>query len=157
MTWKFKLSRRIAASHPSRARSPLFAGVLCASFLSACAGNDITGVIPDDSSPVPAAQIPGVLDLRLTTPSGNDGAIQFTVVGPAIDSVRAVGYTGFESSATDGVQMIITGAIRGGVVARVYVPDLSLAGQYRTALVAAAASRSYELQDLTGYRAELTR
>ena len=101
--------------------------------------------------------MPGVLNLQLDTPSTDDGAVQFTVTGPAIDSVRAVGYTGYGTSIPSASQLIVTGQVHDGIVARVFVHDIARASEYRVAVVAAAARGSYALQDLQGYGATLLR
>ncbi len=144
MTWTFKLSRRIAAS---RVLSLATLGV--ATLLTAC-GADATGVDPESVAPTPIA---GVLNVQLDTPSSNDGAIQFMVTGPGIDSMAANGYQGYGSLTATGAQLIVTGQIQDGVVARVHVRDVNRAPEFRVVILAAAARGSYQLQNLQGYQA----
>jgi hypothetical protein len=151
MTYTFKLARRMASNH---ARRHAVAAV-AALFLMACGGATPTG--PDTPKPQPVGATAGVLTLELTTPNTNDGAVQFAVSGPAIDSVRAVGYDGLTSELAGQAQVIVTGAVGAGTVARVYVHDIAKATEYRAWVVAAAVRSNYQLQDVANYRATLVR
>lgn len=151
MTYKFKLARRMAKNHPCGRTSAAVAALL----LAACGGGQSpTGPSP---TPPPATATAGVLTVELTTPNTDDGAVQFAVSGPAIDSVRAVGFEGMTSLLSGQAQTILTGALASGPVARVYVHDIARATEYRAWVVAAAARSSYQLQDVSGYRALLVR
>ncbi len=144
MTWTFKLSRRIAAS---RVRALATLGAIAS--MTAC-GGDATGVDPESTKPTPVA---GVLNLQLDTPSTNDGAVQFQITGPGIDSVAASGYQGFGSQTAAGSQLIVTGLIQKGTVARIHVRDVNRAPEFRVTILAAAARGTYQLQNLQGYQA----
>lgn len=150
MTWSFKLARRMASAHSRTIVSTL----VLAFGLTAC-GNDVTGT--DVDTPDTPKVVPGLLSLQLDTPSSDDGAVQFMVTGPAIDSVQAVGYTGYNSTVNTTSQLIVTGQVHDGLVARVYVKDVARASEYRVAVVAAAARNTYALQNLQGYSATLSR
>jgi len=93
---------------------------------------------------------PGVLELVLSTPNGNDGAALLAVTG-AVDSVQADGYSTFSALESGGARVVVTGDIAAGVLARLYVPDLGSADQYVANLVEVAQRASFALQDLTGY------
>lgn len=151
MTYTFKLARRMASNHARRHAIAAAAALL----LMACGGESPTGPTPPTNPPVTATA--GVLTLELTTPNTNDGAVQFAVSGPAIDSVRALGYDGLTSVLPGQAQVIVTGAVAAGTVARVYVHDIAKATEYRAWVVAAAARSSYQLQDVASYRAALVR
>ncbi len=105
----------------------------------------------------PAGPTGGWLTVQLTTPSTNDGAVQFSVTGPAIDSVKLVGYDGFDANNGSEVDFVATGTITSGDVARIYVPDLSKTAAYLASVSAAAARDTYALQALDGYSAVLVR
>lgn len=151
MTYKFKLARRMASNHPGLRTLVAAATIL----LAACGGESPTG--PTNPTPQPITAVAGVLTLELTSPNTNDGAVQFAVSGPAIDSVRAMGYDGLTSALPGQAQVIVTGSVANGTVARVYVHDIAKATEYRAWVVAAAVRSSYQLQDVASYRADLVR
>jgi hypothetical protein len=120
--------------------------------LAACSSNSTTA--PTATPPGPTG---GWLTLQLTTPRTNDGAVQFSVTGPAIDSVKIVTYDGFATIDNGTANLIVTGQVGNGDIARVFVPDLSLTSQYQASVAAAAVRGTYALQALDGYRAVLVR
>ena len=122
--------------------------------LAACGAGSPTGSTTPTPPPAPSS---GWLTLQLTTPHGNDGAVQFLVTGPAIDTVTVTGYNNFVDAPGTVANIIVTGTVGGGTIGRIFVPDLSRAGEYQASVVAAAVRGTYELQDLTGYRALLVR
>ncbi|MDX2260961.1 MAG: hypothetical protein SFU84_04590 [Gemmatimonadales bacterium] len=150
MTYTFKLARRMANNHPGR-RAVAALAVLV---LAACGGASPTG--PSTPTP-PVLATAGVLTMELATPNANDGAVQFAVSGPAIDSIRPIGYDGTTAALAGQAQTILTGSLTSGAVARVYVRDIARANEYRAWVVAAAARGSYQLQDVGSYRAVLVR
>lgn len=95
---------------------------------------------------------PGLLNVSLTTPNTDDGAILFTVSGAQIDSVQSAGYTTYSAhlSATSAWIMVV-GDVKSGLVASIWVPDLAASAEYATRIRQAAALGSYEQQDLGGY------
>jgi hypothetical protein len=146
MTYTFKLSRRMSSNHRS-----LMA--VAALLLAACGGQS-----PTSSTPVtPVAPTAGWLTIQIATPRSDDGAVQLSVSGPGVDSAKIVGYSGFSVVANATADMVVTGAIANGTVARVYLRDLSRTNDVRATVSAAAARGSYELQDLSGYRAIVVR
>jgi hypothetical protein len=151
MTYTFKLARRMANNHPGRRAVAALAAVV----LAACGGASPTG--PSTPGPTPVVVTAGVLTMELTTPNANDGAVQFAVSGPAIDSIRPIGYDGATAALAGQAQTILTGSLTSGAVARVYVRDIARANEYRAWVVAAAARGSYQLQDVGSYRAVLVR
>ena len=119
--------------------------------LGACSSEAAT------TATIPAGPTGGWLTLQLTTPHSDDGAVQLSIAGPAIDSVKILGYDGFESHTVTQANLVAAGTIVNGDVARIHVPDLSRTTQYLVSVSAAAARDSYALQDLAGYRAVLVR
>jgi hypothetical protein len=146
MTYTFKLSRRIASNH-----RPALAAVSL--LLAACGAQSPTG-----STPVtPVTATAGWLTVQLATPRTDDGAVQVSVSGPGVDSATVVGYDGFSVVGNSAADMVVTGPVTNGTIARVHLRDLSRASDVHATISAAAARGSYALQDLTGYRAVLVR
>jgi hypothetical protein len=100
-----------------------------------------------------AAQ-PGTLTLRLATPHADDGAMIFEVSGPPIDSVIVANaslrlFTRREGGST--VSGAVVGALTGGAVVTLHVPDVGAASGY-TARILEVADRQNGLRtSLTGY------
>jgi hypothetical protein len=86
--------------------------------------------------------VPGVLNLSLIAPQGDEGAVLFTVMGGPVDTVEAVG-PGLYSARIDAstLRVVITGDLSSGLIARIRIPDDRLASQY-TATVSQVALRS---------------
>jgi len=119
---------------------------------AACSSSDTVSAPSAPSGPTG-----GWLTVELTTPRNDDGAVQFAITGPAVDSVTVLGYDGFGVAAGTEADFVITGDVTNGVVARVHVPDLSVATAYQATVAAAAARTTFALQPLNGYRAVLVR
>jgi len=98
----------------------------------------------------------GVLSVVLSAPqSGVDGAILFTVSGPATPTSSptvATGDTlwGGPFTATSN-QYVVTGNVRSGTLLTFGVSDVNLANQYTATISQVAASANYSLRPLTGY------
>ena len=136
--------------------SPRRLGLLTFAWVTtACAGGS-SPTLPSNPTP-PAAPTPGWLTVQLDTPRSDDGAVQFVVNGPGIDSARVVGYDGYSAVVTGEADLLVTGPIASGTVAQIRIPDLARTSEYRASVVAAAARSTYVLQDITGYRALLVR
>lgn len=148
MMHTLKMARRIAANHGRFVALTLSLGLV------ACGGGSSDSTGP---SPVAPSAQPGWLTLELDTPAANDGAVQFAISGPAIDTVTAVGYNGTSAVTPTSAQLVVTGAVTDGAVARIFVKDLRKANEYRAWIVAAAARGTYQLQATDGYRAVLVR
>ncbi len=149
MTYTFKLARRLASNH-------LVAVAAVAVLTTACGGSSPTGT---DQTPPPVTASSGWLTVQLTTPNSNDGAVQFTVAGPGVDSVRVLPpYSGFVRVPAQGTgHVVATGSIESGAVARVWVRDVAKASQVTASVSAAAVRGTYDLNSLTGYRATVVR
>lgn len=117
--------------------------------LAACGSEASTVTAP----PPESAPTPGWLTVQLITPNSNDGAVQFTVSGPGLDSVAVDEYASLSTVNGGVADVVVTGSVVGGTMARIHVPDVSQAGAYAASVTAAAAQRTYQLQDLAGYRA----
>jgi len=98
----------------------------------------------------PTGSLPGVLDVVLAGPAAEAGAFLFHVEGGPVDSVAAAGAVVVSAPFT-GVRrrVLVVGEDLGGVVARVYVPDVSVS--YRMSIVEVANARTYALMDTTRF------
>ena len=121
-------------------------GVLSALILAILACHD------DDKTVAPTG--PGVLDVVLTTPNSDDGAVLLTVDG-AVDSVQGAPYVVFSTASGTGARIVVTGDVLGGVIARLYVADISAADQYLPQLFEVAQRGTYALRPPTSYQLEL--
>ena len=100
-----------------------------------------------------SSPVPGTLDVLLTTPRSDDGAMVFEITGPAIDTVLPINssvvvYTRRLTAST--VRGVAAGAIAGGALLVVDVPDVAAAGSY-VGTVLQVANRQNALQPLGGY------
>jgi hypothetical protein len=99
-----------------------------------------------------AAPFEGALNVRLTTPNSDDGAVLFTLSGGSLDSVVAVNdeiYSARSDART--IQVIVTGNLQNGPIARIYVPDVRQAGKYSATVEQVAARSSYLQRDPASY------
>jgi len=106
----------------------------------------------DDKTVAPTG--PGVLDVVLTTPNADDGAVLLTVDG-AVDSVQGAPYVIFSISSGTEARIVVTGDVGGGVIARLYVPDVGSADQYLAHLDEVAQRGTFALRSPTAYSLEL--
>lgn len=151
MTYTFKLSRRLA-SNDWRPVVVLPALLLC---LVAC-GSSTTG--PTDGDNVTPPVTPGWLTVQFTTPNSDDGAVQLRVTGPALDSVVADSrYDSFGTASATVGNLVATGNIATGNLARFRVPDVNRAAEYSVSVVAVAQQGSYALRGSSGYQAVIVR
>lgn len=167
MTYTFKISRRLASSYtewlssrPSRRRASGYTEWLStaalALVLTACGANSGTG--PSNST-TPPPPTPGWLTVQLTTPNSNDGAVQLRVTGPSIDTIATdARYGGVGQASSGAADLIVTGSIVGGTVARFRVADVNRSSSYSVRVVAAAQRSTWALRgNLADYRAVIVR
>ena len=101
--------------------------------------------------------VSGTLQVDLTTPFTDDGALLFTVSGGRLDSVEAGGYSLYSSRAdASTLEVIVTGNLSSGMIARVHIPDGRLAAQYSVNVIQAAARVSYAQRDPAVYHLMLS-
>jgi len=157
MTYTFKLARRMATNHVARV-APLALVALLAACGGAASPTDPTPTPTPTPTPQPAAQA-GWLTIEFATPRADDGALQFGISGPGIDSVRtAAPFQGVGGTINANTAfMVVTGGLRAGVVARIHVPDVNRAAQYAATVQAVAQKDTYHLQTLAGYGVAVTR
>ncbi len=114
-------------------------------------GRDGSGTGPDTPDP-------GPVEVRLSTPSTDDGIVRIVVTGGAVAGVSAASYEVTSASlGADSTVILVRGDLASGIVAEITVPDRGALSSY-TARVTQAASRiNYVLQDVSGYQVTLTR
>jgi hypothetical protein len=112
-------------------------GFVAASLLSGCSNN--TGPVA------------GVLNVNISSPQPDDGALMLSVYGGPVDSVESVGFPIYSIRTSDSVKFIVTGSLGSGAVARIHVPDGRQASRYTAKLTQVAARTSYAVGDLAGY------
>ena len=97
---------------------------------------------------------PGVLKVKLTTPNGgSDGAMLFTVSGPAVlrAASAAAGLRLFAEPLSTTNRFAVTGTLATGTVVTIEVSDISRASAY-TATMQQVAATNYQLRpSLVGY------
>jgi len=126
----------------------IFALVTTLSVSAACS-NDPVAVVPHA----------GTLTLRLTTPHVDDGALTFTLSGPAINNATAANaslrlFTRGSGDAT--IIGVLVGDLATGAVVTLYVPDVKAVAHY-SAHVLEVADRDDALRaSLTGYALAVT-
>lgn len=129
-----------------------FLALACAMALGACSPD--AGTTPPPPPPSPTG---GWLTVQLNTPRSDDGAVQFQISGPSLDSATVIQYDGFAALDGNVANLIVTGNVASGTVARIHVSDVSRATEYRASVIAAADRNAFALQDITNYHALLVR
>ena len=111
-----------------------FAGLLAA----ACGGQ-------------PTAPAPAILKVVLTNSAPNLGAVLLEVRGGSVDSVESAGYQTYAAPGRDSTLVIVTGApVNGGVLVRLWVPDIKAAAGYSARVSQAAAQGTFTILGPSG-------
>ena len=125
--------------------------VLGAAIVISCGGGGGPSTQPEPADP-------GPINIVLSSPSSNDGAVLVHVTGGTVSSIAATGYElGTATPGPDGVQFIVRGTVTSGVIARIEIPDRNKLSSYQAVVVQAAARGTYVQQALAGYAVTLTR
>jgi hypothetical protein len=98
----------------------------------------------------------GVLNVKLSSLRGDDGAVLFTIAGGPVESVEAVSgvvHTAQMDAST--LRVVITGNLRAGAIARVRIADMAQASHYSAAVNQVAARSSYVPRDAGQYSISL--
>jgi hypothetical protein len=112
-------------------------GFLFAFLLSGCSNN--TGPVA------------GVLNVNVSSPQHDDGALMLSVYGGPVDSVESVGFPIHSLRTSDSVKFIVTGRLASGAVARIHIPDGRQTSRYTAKVSQVAARMSYAPRDPAGY------
>ncbi|HEX7942879.1 MAG TPA: hypothetical protein VF488_13795, partial [Gemmatimonadaceae bacterium] len=104
--------------------------------------------VPDPTG-VPGS---GALDVVVTTPNADDGALLVRISGGAVDSVTSPGGYAVYAGAAEGAsrRIIVQGNIAGGVVARVWVPDVTRGAAYVATVEQATTRDTYQQRGPAG-------
>jgi hypothetical protein len=92
--------------------------------------------------------VSGILNAKLNSLRGDDGAVLFTITGGPVESVEAVG--GIVHSAqidANTLRVVITGNLNAGAIARVRIADVTQASRYSAAVNQVAARSTYVQRD----------
>ncbi len=122
--------------------------VVLAAITLACSGDSGNG---GTGPPVDVAN-PGFVNVTLSTPNSNDGALLLTVSGGVIDSLTAsAGSIFFGATGTNTFRVMVAGTITNGRIVRFWMPDRRNVSRYLATLEQAAARSTYEQQSIGGY------
>jgi hypothetical protein len=116
----------------------------------------LAGACRDD----PTAGVPriGRLTVRLTTPNTDDGAMTFEVTGAPIDSVVVANPSLVLFTRRNGATIVgaVAGALAGGAVVTLYVPDGGAAAGYSARVLEVADRQDLLRGSLAGYALTVT-
>jgi hypothetical protein len=103
-----------------------------------------------------ASPTAGVLNVKLSSLRGDDGAVLFTISGGPVESVEAVSGTA-RSAQIDAntLRVVITGNLSAGAIARVRIADVTQASRYSATVNQVAARSSYLPRDPGQYSISL--
>lgn len=96
------------------------------------------------------------LNVSLSSPNTDDGAVLMTISGGPVDSVEAVGYAVFTARAgAETLRLIVTGNLGSGPIARIHIPDSRLVSRYSAKIGQVAVRATYAQRDPVSYSASL--
>ncbi len=122
--------------------------VVLAAITLACSGDSNNG----GTGPPQDVSDPGFVDVTLSTPNSNDGALLLRLSGGTMDSLTASsGSIFFAETGTNTFRVMVAGAIVDGPIVRFWMPDRRNVSQYVATLEQAAARSTYEQQSIAGY------
>ena len=71
------------------------------------------------------------LKLELSSPSGDDGAVLFTITGGPVESVEGAGYAIFSARPdANRMRVIVMGKLSPGIIAQIRIRDRDQASRY---------------------------
>ena len=98
----------------------------------------------------------GILNGKLSSLRGDDGAVLFTITGGPVESVEAVSGTVRSAQINaNTLRVVITGNLSAGTIARVRIADASQASRYSIAVNQVAARSTYVARDPGEYSVTL--
>ena len=94
----------------------------------------------------------GTMNVSLSSPRDDDGAVLLTIFGGPVDSIESVGFRVHSAQAgADSVKLIITGNLRSGSIARIHIPDTRQASRYSARISQVAARATYAQREPAAY------
>lgn len=108
-----------------------------------------------DSGTGPSSPDPGPVNLVLTTPNSNDGALLLSITGGTVTSVAQQGYEVLASAPGATTKLLVRGTIAGGPIATITVPDRHKLTSYHVTVLQAAARGTYQQLAVQSYSAAL--
>ncbi len=121
--------------------------VVLAAITLACGGDSNNG-----GTGPPDVSNPGFVNVTLSTPNSNDGALLLRLSGGTMDSLTASsGSIFFAETGTNVFRVMVAGTIANGPIVRFWMPDRRNVSQYLATLEQAAARSTYEQQSIGGY------
>lgn len=116
----------------------LASGLMALTAMLSCGGSDDGGCEP--SCPPES----GVLQLTLTAPDNQTGAIKVTVTGGTISSITSTHRLWSPSTLASPATFIVTGALQPGVLAEITIPDRQTRDSYTVQMNEAAKAGTFE-------------
>ena len=99
----------------------------------------------------------GTLDVDLTSPNTDDGAVLLTIAGGPVESIEAlVGATYKAKIDENTLRVVVTGSVTSGTIARLHIADMSQAARYSAAISQVAVRSTYVAREPAGYSITLT-
>lgn len=104
------------------------------------------------------AQGPGPLELQVTTPNADDGALLIAIRGGPVDSVTSPEFEVTALEVSEGeYRLLIRGAIHSGSAARLWVPDRRRGLAYVPSIAQAVSGSTYGRRALAEYTVVISR
>jgi hypothetical protein len=90
----------------------------------------------------------GVLNVKLSSLHGDEGAVLFTITGGPMESVEAVSGIAYSAQLdANTLRVVVTGNLSSGTIACVRIPDVTQASRYVAAINQVATRSTYALRD----------
>jgi hypothetical protein len=116
----------------------------------------LLGLVPLSGCSNSTGPTAGALNVSLSSPNTDDGAVLLTISGGPVDSVEAVGYALYTAGVgLQTLRVIVTGDIGPGPVARIHIPDSRQASRYSATIGQVAARVTYAQRDPAPYSVSL--
>jgi hypothetical protein len=98
----------------------------------------------------------GTLNVALTTPNSDDGAVLLTVTGGLVDSVESAGFVVYSAQVDPTtIRIIVIGNLAAGTIARIRIADDRQLSRYTAAINQVATRATYAQRDPAGYSLSL--
>jgi hypothetical protein len=103
----------------------------------------------------PAGPVAGDLTVSYAPSSGTDGAVLLLITGGPVGSITPTGslQAAAATAGANATRVVVTGALVGGDLFRIRVPDVGAAADYSVRIEAVADLNTFALIDPAGYTA----